>query len=295
MPICPWCGIESKNDLVCDWCKRPLALRPSRRTDARSGVDLLKQEDDEGGGLVTRILSVVGVVALVAIIAVSIVLLRKQDEVTADNSASSGSDPKTSFRPVRGPATDAQPISSPPALLGPAIIATSAPAVGDGAMGAANNGSIRVVASTGSPMANAALKSFHIDLNNSDVDNEHLRLTGSEPLHLRNGVLRIQGRARNAVGILDIVNSSEDNVVDFQLEATIKGRTASMRTFEGTADKARSYGQTTIHPGEKLSVPVMVSGPFSGARGSILQATIRIRAFMDYGPGAPVVVTIYTP
>lgn len=267
MPVCTWCGIESKNELVCDWCKRPLALRAQRKNDGRTAVDLLRDGDEEGPNL-PKVLFIVGaVVACLALLLVWVLSSRPANNAptAANTEYTVQRDPAfpTNQSDVRTPV--AQPVflpqpQAPAPVQAPARTYTIDPTQGGSREGTAPK--IRVII--------------------NDPDSE--RGASAPAVRLSSGAIRWLGGKRGmAVGRVSIVNSTESHVVDLRLEAEINGHTYTLRPFEGNLDKPRTLASLDILPGERITLPVIVNGYSSGRKPAVLPARIRLESFLDSG------------
>lgn len=271
MPICTWCGIESKSDLVCDWCKRPLALRSSRTsgTSGRNAVDLLRDPDDDRAALTPRVLAITGIVlfCLVAVVIFAALSSHKNaaEPVAADASSSQ------EYVASRTPA-DVAPKPATRTVFLPSA-ATRPTARRDDADLGFNN----FVVTSPPPRSHSMLFVPMAEANDTEK-------AAVPAVRLGGGVLRsLGGRRGTTVGKIAVTNSTESTVVDFRLEAVIGGKTYELHPFEGTLEKQREFTSKLIHAGEKLTVPVEVVG-FGSRKVGAIPAQIKLEAWLDSGP-----------
>ncbi len=275
MPVCTWCGIESKSDLVCDWCKRPLALRSLRKSDGRSQVDILKDGDDDRTALTPRVMAVAAVVALCLIFVVAWALGARGSGNSSNDAVASAASPEfvaqrdSAFtgRAANPPAPTPAPAQS---VFLPAAMQSSkhAPTADEQAR----------------PGQQPIMQPGHVSLVLTDEERQPANSAGPS-VRLTAGVLKSQGGRRGiSVGHVTITNTTENNVVDFRLEAVINGHTYTLQPFEGTLERPRNMKSTAIEAGEKISVPVMVKGYNGGKKSNVVPARITMNAWLDSGP-----------
>lgn len=267
MPVCTWCGIESKNDLVCDWCKRPLALRSQRKADGRSSVDLLRDGDEDTSPLMPKVIAASAVVVLLAIIGVIWMMSSRQ-------ATSSPNQMPTEYTASRDPAypTNQAAIHLPEAQ--PVFLPQPTTPVPLPRRDYSSNPSKDYV-----PTATAApndQSKLHVVLFDDPKE------FGSPSVRLSAGLIRATS-GRRAIGKVSVMNTTEGRVVDFRLEADISGGTYELRPFEGSIDRSHYLTDRTIDKGQKLTVPVLVIGYQAGKKGSIVPARIRLQAWLDAG------------
>lgn len=282
MPVCTWCGIDSKNDVICDWCKRPLALKNARMHDNRSAVDLLKDDEPADNNLLAKALAFTGVAAVVALVIVAVVMVSRKSDVAQDGVPPEFSK-NSNLVAERTPAVPPTPPAAQPQGSGQPVFlaAQSLPS---------SNGTSSQVLLVDPNVRKDKDRTVTIHL----TDDANVGVIPN-PIRLAGGILRAVGSKRAIVGRVSIINSSEFSVTEFRLEANIGGATYTLSPFEGSVDHPKAYNQLTISAGEKLTIPVIVRGRNASKRGSIVPATISVEAFMDGGSQSVIRDQIVTP
>ncbi len=270
MPVCTWCGIESKSDLVCDWCKRPLALSAMRRpASGRSAVDLLKEGDDEKGGLSKRGVQALIVAAVCIVIMAAWLLGSRSSEPSATAAPQEFSATRETAAKTPAPSTAPAPkpafIPEPPNRRNESIAFKAEESSGGGGRASL-------------PSAPLAVQIVREEDDLAPTSGPAVRLTG--------GLIRSTGGRKGiSVGRISITNSTDSSVQDFRLEAVINGRTYPLQPFEGTLDRPKSFSSKLIRSGERLTVPVIVNGYNGGRKQVIVPARIVLSGWLASGPG----------
>lgn len=274
MPVCTWCGIESKSDLVCDWCKRPLALRAQRKSDGRSAVDLLKDGEDGGSSLSPRTLAIAGVVGLCVILILVWALGSRQGSsaAAADNAPSAAAQ---DFVATRDSAFG--PRASTPRASAPATSVFLPTAVSPDAR--SKQAGAAVIEGVQQAHIQKAVDETRITIDDGR------QLGGAGPsVRLTGGLIRSAGGKYGvSVGHVTITNTTENNVVEYRLEAVINGRSYILQPFEGSPSKPRTMKSTQIEAGERVSLPVIVKSFNGGKKNNVVPARILLNAWLDSG------------
>jgi len=292
MPICTWCGIESKNDLVCDWCKRPLALRASRKS---GGVDVLGDgQDDYQSTWTPRVIAITAIISLCLIGVVVWAISSKKNDVALNNSPTEQVSPikdqvvertppaRQVFAPT-APAPLATPVFLPSPTASPEVTSSRSVNAADlNFYNANNNNRNRPNVTIGAS----------VYLGDNDTPAERIRYA----VKLSGGLLRFNAAEKVLYGRVAIVNTSEHNVTEFSLEAEIDGKPYTLSPYEGTVSKPRPLKSYLILPGEKVSIPVMITKFTGGRKSGIVTAKISMSAWLDASEGVSESTdTIFTP
>lgn len=279
MPVCTWCGIESKSDLVCDWCKRPLALRAQRKSDGgRSAVDLLRDGEDGASAFTPKVLAIAGVVGLVVILIIVWAMGSRQGSsaAAADNTPSAASQ---DFVAQRDSAFGPRSASAPaPASARSVFLPQAVPSQNQDFTG-------KSVVDTGASSPTAHFQKVVAE-NLSRVTVDDGRETGGAgpSVRLTGGLIRSAGGKYGvSIGHVTITNTTENNVVEYRLEAVINGRSYTLQPFEGSPNKPRAMKSSTIEAGERISLPVIVKSFNGGKKNNVVPARIMLNAWLDAG------------
>ena len=84
MAYCNWCQLESENDDVCVWCKRPLGTSQGVYQQARSDLHFLRSSED--GGEPTPIFAIVGALVLLGLVAGAILTFHSRSDQASNES-----------------------------------------------------------------------------------------------------------------------------------------------------------------------------------------------------------------
>lgn len=274
MPVCTWCGIESKSDLVCDWCKRPLALRAMRKSgDSRSAVDLLRDGDDDRGHLGPRMIIAAGAVGVLMIIVVIWALTARQSAPEPASSAMSQEYSVTKEQAfVPKSSAEARPAAQVfmPTQQSPDVNRVTGSRITDTAHAPTS------VSVDSNKLTRVAL--YNDNLEDMTISGPSVKLSG--------GILKTTGSRRPlSVGRITVTNTTESSVVELRLEAVVGGRTYTLQPFEGTPEKPRDFKLSSIDAGERITIPVLLNGYGGGRKPTIVPARILMTAWLNSGPG----------
>ncbi|MBS1716980.1 MAG: hypothetical protein JSS72_04525 [Armatimonadetes bacterium] len=250
MPICNWCGIESKNDVTCDWCKRPLSLQPSMGpADQRSWKSDASQlnsdsEPTESWWSPTKI-------ALVAVFLVGIPTFfwlsssdsSKTPQVAESTAPKLPLDQKVVAANAPAPVPGFQ--SAPPVFLPP----PANPSPSDTTFP-----SLRYATPLGGGGGHARqFVSYegHVVLSNpADVG------LGTAKLRMwkgPDGIMRCVGEAT-------LYNNSDKPVTDYRLMFIYGDMTYAVKPFEGSVQDPRTVYSRVVRQHSELKTPILVEG-----------------------------------
>lgn len=286
MTICNWCGIESKSDVVCDWCKRPLNLRANRYgspplggagaaavpvATQRFGTDYLKDTDDDPNIFSPRNL-VIGAVALIGLFALIAIFLMiptsgaSKSAVAQVGEGSMSPDPSQTFTPYQ-PATNSPgfPVYSTPPKS--SFVPRSGFPEGINLQGGTpqNPGQVPTVIKNVGPLP------YSTD-NSLKVSTVSLRLVPAGK-----GKVRLVGR-------FSINNQTGSSMVDYKIFGTFGKNNIPLECFEGDMTKAKLNGPVVVPADTTLDIQV-VSAAMTGRPGRPPRGTIRINGILDGGTG----------
>lgn len=256
MPICTWCGIDSKNDVVCDWCKRPLSLRSSRfgasaatGGSGRSGVDLLA-EDDDSGTVLPKVIAAGAIVFVCALIAIffGIANMNKQPEAPVATATPPSAPVKEVF--TEGRLAQAGPVQTsyvpPPRVFLPPSAGLAPDTFRTGTL---------------APLASSSPNFRKLKL--EDENDVKFGISGAKLINAKkpNGDLVCYGTVK-------IFNSSIDNIVDFQIYLVSGKRKFVVKPFTGSLDDMEPLQNHVVHAKEALTMPIVVD-QYKGSAGTV--------------------------
>lgn len=281
MPICNWCGIDSKNEVTCDWCKRPIALQPQRidpyHSD-RPGADAPVDETGQLRRFTPGQMLGGGLVAVAVVVALAVVFMS----------------PSNSSTPTVGQA-------APPIPLDTHLLATNTPITHSGGDGGGGGGGgiwasatpiflpppAPVVSSGGTP-----IPSSHADTPTGSRGPDFI----SEKSHMVKTLIADVGIAKaklsmvkggdkrsRAVGQIVLFNDTAIPINDYRVEFYSKGRVYPVAPFEGTIKDPQPIYSRYVRAHGELSTPIVIEG-YNGARP---KGTLRLIAYLD-GESLPI-------
>lgn len=252
MTICSWCGQESQNSAVCDWCKRPISLSSapqSRKTD----LEFLREGEGDKIGTVRIVAVVACVVACVALLAFLLVKPTR-DQTVAQGPAISAPSGSGSSKPRKITETERR-------ATGRDIEVISRPGIGRPAppprVVPQERRSAQVPTNFG---ARSIIKSDKVDMS---------------MVALHDGTKQIIGKA-------EVVNPTAENVVQFRYEIVWGPHVYSMTPMVGRRGNLQRLEQTAVKPGGRLMVQ-LVSQPIPSDAGGSPNA-LRLTAWLDGPP-----------
>lgn len=283
MTVCNWCGIESKSDLVCDWCKRPLSLRSTRvglNPDGtpKYGTDYLKDGDDTPTPGKT-VAIVLGAVALVGLLIGAIFFLAASGPSAQPVASNTGegtiqaSDPSAP-NPNQAFAVRTVPNSN--------VGSTVAPAPINGFIAGDKEPGLRTVSSANGAQNNGRQETF-IEFGKlgagprADVAHQ-IALTPN--LH----IVSVGGGKARIIGLLTVNNTSDSSVVELRIEARFARNTIPFEAFQGTTSSPRTVGMPTIPANSSVQIPIY-SKPFTGRPGRLPAGTLVVQSINDSTSG----------
>ena len=247
-----------------------------KSADGRSAVDILKDGEDDSGSVMPRVLAVTVIVSVVLIVVIAVALTSKKSPAEVSDTATLTPDVSSkapefvaSRTRTQQPVAVAQPVFLPASAAAPSRFDTSSNPVGANSPDFTIHGNI--LGSHG--------KVFQMLVDDPYGPSR----PGSPAVRIVGGILRVSASRKMAIGRVSLVNSTEDNVTEFRLKVMVNGRSnpVDLEPFEGSPDRPRPFTSLTIHPGEQLTVPVMLKGLSGGKKGAILQSTILLDAWLD--------------
>lgn len=264
MPICTWCGIDSKNELVCDWCKRPLSLRNSRTTSVggKSGIDLLADED-ESVTVLPKVIAAGVVVFLCAAVAVvfGVANMNKQPEAPVATASAPPAPVKevfTSDRIAQTGTVQASYVPPPPRVFLPPNVNTVADAFRTTSVeaGVETHALVKLDKETKAPQFGIS----GAKLTNSKKPNGEMVCYGS----------------------VKIFNTSIDNIVDFDIYLVSGKSKYLVKPFIGTLENMEPLLTHVVHAKEALTLPVVVD-KYKGDPGTV-EGRLVVVATLDSTP-----------
>jgi len=244
MPICHWCGIDSKNEVVCDWCKRPLDLRSARTGTADSGrsggsgVDLLADGDDDARAILPRLIVIGTMLVLVAAAAVVFAIVRGNKVPEAPPQNVQAPAPANQEFQAEAKPTHYTPgyVSNSPEHSTPRVILPDPQQM---------VGKLSVSAPVGETHA-----TIMIDHDGDDTGPKF----GISAAALT--AFKLSKTKTICMGKVSLYNVSNENVEDYRLVLVSHGHTYDLKTFSGTLKAMKFIDEHTIPSKERVSVPV---------------------------------------
>jgi hypothetical protein len=268
MTLCPWCGQQTQADNVCDWCKRPID-RKAVPAGARNDLDFLK-EDGEGGHSSLLRWGAVGACAIACGVALFFVLRGSTNDMPESVSANS-----RDGGPPRPPAQ-----TSPQATAKLVSMPQMASRRPEFWIQQWNNGNdIISNAASWSNRAPTARGSADIKTNvplNSPVKLEKVAMT----------LVTLQNGDKRAVGKADIVNGTQNNIIDFRLELVWADKDFALMPLEGTKKSLHQVYYKSLRPGKRMTVQLVSTKIKNRPDGS--PNLLRLTSWLDGGPGTTI-------
>jgi hypothetical protein len=260
MPVCQWCGIDSKNDVVCDWCKRPLGLKRAGNATVggKSAIDLLADNSDDNQAILPQVLAA-GAVVCIAVVATVLYAISTNGKAPPAPVANVNppSPAHENFVAEKQPISPVQASYTPPP---PRVFLPQDPDI---------NLHYRLTAGAGSMPAPRA--SVQLDHQKDEVKFglSAVKLTAfKQP----NGKMM-------AIGKISVFNGSPDNIIDYNLTLISGGHKYKLVAFSGTFEQRELLSDHVVLSKEKAAIPVFADD-FKGKAGPIT-GTVRLVASLD--------------
>jgi len=271
MTLCPWCGQQSPNDTVCEWCKRPIDRKVGPPAGARNDLDFLREDADGDRNPILRWV-LVGACALACAVALFFVLRGGSNPApeTVANGTQDGGPPKPTG-PVSTGAASAKLVSMPQ-------LQDHRP---DYWIQQWNNGN-DLISNAGANWTKAApMARGSADLKTNVPMNS--------PVKLENVVLRLvtlPNGDKRAVGKADIVNGTSNNVIDYRLELVWADKDYTLMPLEGTTKSLHQVYFKSLRPGKRQMVQLVSLRIGDHPDGS--PNTLRLTSWLDGNPGTAI-------
>lgn len=281
MTICNWCGIESKSDLVCDWCKRPLALKSQRGgmpgQTQTYGTDYLKDGDEDNINVLTPRNIGIGLAALAGVAAIVWAFVASapapQPTPVATKIGTEGQGELTpsaeeAMRVTSSPVQTASFQGSRVATPTQTVFVPQARSLDS------ESGPVQSRTVTPDPIYQGVIKRAMV----ADTSMEELYRVSAGIKELRL-VAAGAGKVR-FIGKMTITNKSDNNLIELQIQGTFGKLTIPFEAFEGTRSNPVPIGTPVIKANQIVELPV-VSKVFSGKPGRSPQGVIKLQAVYD--------------
>lgn len=269
MIICPWCGQQSANDSVCDWCKRPIDRRIGPPPGARNDLDFLKDESEvDRFGMMKIGAAVFCAVAIGALL--YFLFMRPSNDTVAQ---ATGGPEQAEGRPqVSATNVPARLVAQPQYQSHPASYWVQQ----------WNNGSDLISNAyqagstnwTKEQPATHAAASMPVNVPmNSPVRLQNVEVT---LVSLPGGDKRVAGRA-------DIYNGSDKNVIDYRVELVWGASDYTLMPLQGSDASLHQVYQKALRPGKHQVVQLVSLKIKNHPDGT--PNSVRLTAWLDGNPG----------
>lgn len=270
MTLCPWCGQQSPNDSVCDWCKRPIDRKVGPPAGTRNDLDFLKEEGDGDRHPILRWV-LIGACAVACGTALFFVLRGTNPPPDTVASASQDGGPP---RPPQT-TTPAGTLVSMPQFQNhrPDYWIQQWNSGNDLISNAAGNGATWTRAA---PMARGS----------ADMK---VNVPMNSPVKLENVVLRLvtlSNGDKRAVGKADIVNGTANNVIDYRLELVWADKDYTLMPLQGTNKALHQVYFKSLRPGKREMVQLVSLRIGQHPDGT--PNTLRLTSWLDGNPGTAI-------
>lgn len=250
--LCNWCGQESNNDQLCDWCKRP--LRGGAAAASRVDLEFLRDADESDKPGTLRFVAIAACV--LACIALLAIVLRPQSGSAALPLPGSGGDADFASNPGR-----------PRRERPPHVNLSKDKPIRDFIDVLGQVGKDRPRPTANKSDALPAGTTFPSVVKISKVE-----LT----------MVATQDGGKQVMGMASLDNGSNRNVIDFRFEVAWGSQVYSMTPMVGTAGKLRRMDQRALRPGRHATVQ-LVSQPIHNDPGGA-PYSLRLLAWLDGAP-----------
>lgn len=273
MVVCPWCGQNSHTDSVCEWCKRPIDRKMGPPAGGRNDLDFLKEEGDHDRSPLLKW----GLFGLIAIACAAILFFALRGANPSPEAVANGNEDGGPPKPTVSVSTS----NGGAKLVSMPQLADHRPDYWIQQWDSGNDliSNARGTAPSWTKAAPMARGSADVPINvpmNSPVKLENVAMT----------LMSLQNGFKRAVGKADIVNGSQNNVIDYRVELVWADKDYTMMPLEGTRKALHQVYFKSLRPGKRESINLVSLKIKQHPDGS--PNTLRLTAWLDGAPGTAI-------